>query len=131
MMETPRERDNESIAQRIQRMLNDRNWFGADLERESGVHRNTIGRILRGVTQTPDDGTVDMLAKAFGVSPAYLRYGKEDAPAPTAPDIVRTIEALIQISPAEAELVRLFRSASPALQESFLKTARLTLKQGK
>lgn len=130
VMEKPRESTDESLPQRLNRLLRERDWFAADLERKSGVHRNTLGRILRGETRSPDNATVEMIASALEVSPSYLRYGIDEQRPPAAPEVLQKIEALIQLSPNEADLLRVFRAASPLLQDKILKTVRQLIDKG-
>ena len=46
------------------------------LEKASGVSRNTISLIESGRTPDPGVGTVERIAEALGVKPGWLAFGK-------------------------------------------------------
>lgn len=54
----------------VQAQMDERGWNQADLERQSGVHRAVLSRLLGDkrtrITRPPERPTIEGLAKAFG-----------------------------------------------------------------
>ena len=61
-----------------------RDILAADLAKMAGVPSSTVTRVESGETK-PNEQTVERLAKALQVTPAYLRYGLAAEPTPVIP----------------------------------------------
>lgn len=64
-----------SIADRLRRLLMEKQWSEGELARRSGVPQPTINRILSGESNSPRKPTVMALARALGVTPMWLLFG--------------------------------------------------------
>lgn len=68
-----------SVATRLADLIRDKQWSEGELSRLSGVPQPTINRILSGDSQSPRQGTVTKLARALGVTPEWLLFGRGSA----------------------------------------------------
>lgn len=67
----------DSIAIRLQRLMDAKGFTQYKLWKISGISQPTIGRILSGLSLEPEKKTVDAIAKALGSTSAYLYDGIE------------------------------------------------------
>lgn len=110
------------FANNLRSLRRAKGWTQADLAAESGVSLRAISDMESG-TRLPRRSNAQAISAALGVSPDDLFKAPDEKP-PAAPEVLQKIEALIQLSPNEAELLRMFRSSSPTLQGAILDTVR-------
>lgn len=97
----------ETLAKRVKRLRDAKNWSQARLAKESTVAAGTIGDIEQG-KQFTAGRKIDLLADALGVSAKYLRTG-EDSPSPALTES--------SLSPRETRLIERFRLMTDRSQE--------------
>jgi transcriptional regulator with XRE-family HTH domain len=61
-----------AVAAEIRRLLAERQWSGRELARRTGLSTNSVAVKLRGDSTPFDVGDIDVIAAAFGVTPANL-----------------------------------------------------------
>lgn len=66
----------EDFAQRLCRVMNEKQITASDLSEKTGIGRSTITRYMLGYF-VPKQRRTDLIAKALGVSPTYLMFGDE------------------------------------------------------
>ncbi len=88
-----------------------------ELAKQLGVVRSTICQYEKGNRQ-PDTATLLKLADFFGVSVDYL-LGRNEAPS-----VQMKPAAESELTATEQELLSIYRSVNPALQELILNVAR-------
>lgn len=57
-----------SLKKKINNLMSQKNMSAIDIERETGLNKNTIYSITTGVSKNPSANTLMLLAKAFGIS---------------------------------------------------------------
>lgn len=65
-----------TLGDRIKKLMDGCEWSEGELARRSGVNQPTIHRIIVGTSREPRASNLDKIAKAFGTTAEYLRYGK-------------------------------------------------------
>jgi transcriptional regulator with XRE-family HTH domain len=61
-----------SIGEKILILRSRKQWQQKQLSKESGIHRNTVGWIERGVLPNPSGEVVQRLAEVLGVTADFL-----------------------------------------------------------
>lgn len=59
---------NEAVAERLQKLLDDRNWNRYSLQKEGGIPRSTVGLILNVKRQTIKLDTLYQITSTLGIS---------------------------------------------------------------
>lgn len=78
------------IGDRIAKEMAEKGWTEGELSRRSGVTQPTIHRIITGESASPRQGNVESIAKALGVSTAYLWKGE-----------ITSLDANVEPAPAD------------------------------
>lgn len=117
----------DTLAQRLKKLRQAKNWSQARLAKESTVSAGSIGDIEQGTQFTPG-GKIDLLAAALGVTAKYLRTGDD------APSTVLTESSLSQRETSLIERFRLMTDRSQERLEDFaaglpIKKRQATVKQ--
>jgi transcriptional regulator with XRE-family HTH domain len=61
-----------SVGEKILILRSRKQWHQRQLSQESGIHRNTVGAIERGVLPHPSGEVVNRLAEVLGVTTDFL-----------------------------------------------------------
>ena len=100
----------DSISNRIYYAVQKAGLSYGDLSKETGVPKSALQRYATGETKNIPLPRLEAIAKATGVSTAYLMGWEEEAPAPSPQEqiIQETIQMLIDLTPQEFVQVTAF-----------------------
>lgn len=124
----------ETLAKYLKRVMQQKNWKTADLQRASGLSQSYIDRLLKGLKTNLKIETIAILAKALDVDGVELftaAYGKE--PERKNVDLLALADTISKVilNPILAEVIQTMVKLESRHQQALLDMARAMVKNKK